>query len=129
MPADSPRAISVCSRPLVWTASALLLSLPSIVAAQTDPGDVSPFPPATASMQTSTALAAARDEAKRYLVDAKAIFTSPLHWDSGEWARAGAFVAALAILGRKDTAIDTAVQRNRSSRTDAVSSAVTPLGS
>jgi membrane-associated phospholipid phosphatase len=129
MPADSPRAISVCSRPLIWAASAVLLSLPSIVAAQTDPGDVISLPPATASMQTSTALAAAREEAKIYLGDAKAIFTSPLHWDSGEWARAGAFVAALAILGRKDTAIDTAVQRNRSSRTDAASSAVTPFGS
>jgi membrane-associated phospholipid phosphatase len=129
MPADSPRAISVCSRPLVWTASALLLSLPSIVAAQTDPGDVSSLPPAPASIQTSTALAAAREEAKTYLVDAKVIFTSPLHWDSGQWARAGAFIAALAILGRNDSAIDTAIQRNRSSRTDAVSSAVTPLGS
>jgi membrane-associated phospholipid phosphatase len=63
------------------------------------------------------------------LLDGRSILTSPLHWDSSEWARAGAIVAALAIVGRKDTAIDAAVQRNRSSRTDAVASAVTPLGS
>jgi hypothetical protein len=101
------------------------------IAAQPEAGEMRAAPQGSVdtSGQTSQALAAVREEARRYLLDGRSILTSPLHWDSSDWARAGVIVAALAILGRKDTAIDAAVQRNKSSRTDAVASAVTPLGS
>jgi membrane-associated phospholipid phosphatase len=132
MPGDPPRALSAARRPFLWAATGLFLLVAASTAAQSDVGGEPREVPQGAletSGQTSPALAAVRDEARTYLLDGRSILTSPLHWDSSEWARAGAIVAALAILGRKDSAIDTAVQRNRSSRTDAVASAVTPFGS
>ena len=127
MPAHPPLAPQVRSGPLVWAASVVLLSVASIAAAQLGPEEMSPVSQTT--VPTSPMLRAVREEARRYLLDSKAIFTSPFRWDSGQWAQAGVFVAALAILGRRDSAIDAAIQRNRSSRSDAVSSAVTPFGS
>jgi hypothetical protein len=127
MPAALPRPLSVRNRPFAWAAVVLLLSLASRATAQPERDEADSVGPI--SRKTSTALTAAREEARRYVTDTKLILTSPLRWDSSEWARAGAFVGALVVLGRKDSSIDAAVARNRSSRTDAVSSAVTPFGS
>jgi membrane-associated phospholipid phosphatase len=131
MPAAPPPALFVRSRPFPWAAAALLLLAAASAVGEPEGGEVHGASQAAVetSVQTSQALAAVREEARRYLLDGRSIWTSPLHWDSSEWARAGAIVAVLAILGRKDSAIDATVQRNRSSRTDAVASAVTPLGS
>ena len=57
------------------------------------------------------------------------ILTSPLRWESSDWLKAGAFAAAMVVLGREDQAIDLAIQKNHSSQTESASSTVTPFGS
>lgn len=70
-----------------------------------------------------------KSEARRYLLDGRSILFAPLHWDRGSWTQAAVAVASVALLTREDSRIDSAIQRNRSSRTDSVSRAVTPFGS
>jgi PAP2 superfamily len=70
-----------------------------------------------------------KSEVRRYLLDGTSILSAPLHWDGGSWTQAAAAVASVALLMREDSRIDTSLQRNRSSRTDSFSRAVTPFGS
>jgi membrane-associated phospholipid phosphatase len=113
----------------------ILLSvlLTATASAQSRTGEEEPTSPLletpTPSSSTSPVLRAVREEAQRYWSDTKYVVLSPLHWESSEWIKAGAFVAALAVLGKNDAAIDSAVQKNRSSSTESASSAVTPFGS
>ena len=83
-------------------------------------------PRAGAFFSLSSAL---KSEVRRYFLDGKSILSAPLHWDGGSWTQAAAAVASVALLMREDSRIDTSFQRNRSSRTDSFSRAVTPLGS
>jgi membrane-associated phospholipid phosphatase len=76
-----------------------------------------------------SAAAALGSELRRYVVDGRAILLAPLDWDARSWTTAAVGVAAVAALTQEDARIDTAISRNRSSRTNAVSSAVTPFGS
>jgi membrane-associated phospholipid phosphatase len=57
------------------------------------------------------------------------ILLAPLHWDGRSWTQAAIAVASVALLSTQDERIDAAVARRRSSGTDSVSTAVTPLGS
>jgi hypothetical protein len=112
----------------LFARAALILLFPaSVCLAQPDPENLTlqgPAPP-----EPSGPLKAIGDEAKLYLTDTKMILTSPLRWEAGDWARAGALAAAMVVLGRNDESIDLAVQKNRSSKTDEASSTVTPFGS
>lgn len=68
-------------------------------------------------------------EAQRYLMDGKSILIAPLRWDGSSWAQAAAAIGSIALLSTQDGRIDMAVQRNRSSSTNSIARAVTPLGS
>ena len=70
-----------------------------------------------------------KNEAHRYVTDGGVILLAPLHWDGRSWTQAAIAVASVALLATQDQRIDAAVAKNRSSGTDSVSSAVTPLGS
>jgi membrane-associated phospholipid phosphatase len=70
-----------------------------------------------------------KSEAQRYVTDGSSLLLAPLHWNSGSWTQAALAVASVALLSQEDSRIDTAIQRNRSARTDSISSAVRPLGS
>jgi membrane-associated phospholipid phosphatase len=99
----------------------------STATAQVSPGAGEDSAPS--QILRSSILTVAREEARRYVLDAGGLLTSPLHWDGGQWARAGAVIAALGVLASDDAAIDQTVQRHRSSQTDAFARGVTPLGS
>jgi membrane-associated phospholipid phosphatase len=103
-----------------------------VVAASTATAQVPPEPgedSATSGTLRRSILTVAREEARRYVLDAGGLVTSPLRWDGGQWARAGAVIAALGVLASDDAAIEQTVQRHRSSQTDAFARGVTPLGS
>ena len=68
-------------------------------------------------------------EGSRYLSDTIGILESPLHWKGEEWSRAGILLATIGVVALEDQRIDTALERRRTARTEAVSDAVTPLGS
>jgi membrane-associated phospholipid phosphatase len=85
--------------------------------------------PAPSTILRRSIVTVAREEARRYVLDAGGLLTSPLRWDGGQWARAGAVIAALGVLASDDAAIDQTVQRHRSTQTDAFARGVTPLGS
>ena len=78
---------------------------------------------------TRTISSALKGEAQRYVADGGVILLAPLHWDGRSWTQAAIAVASVALLATQDQRIDAAVAKNRSSGTDSVSSAVTPLGS
>jgi membrane-associated phospholipid phosphatase len=76
-----------------------------------------------------SAASALGSELRRYVVDGRAILLAPFDWDARSWTTAAVGVAVVAALTQEDARIDTAISRNRSSRRDAVSRAVTPFGS
>ena len=67
-------------------------------------------------------------EVKRYVHDAKAIATAPLHWTSGQWTRFGEGAAAVAGLYTADRPLYDRVQSARSSATNDFAKVVTPFG-
>ncbi|HEY6066696.1 MAG TPA: phosphatase PAP2 family protein [Thermoanaerobaculia bacterium] len=103
------------------------LAIASIAPAQT-PAD----PPAGSSKSadaSSSLPAVLGREGSRYLSDTIGILGSPLHWNGGEWSRAAIFIAAIGAVALEDQRIDTALERHRTSRAEAVSDVVTPFGS
>lgn len=111
----------------ICSAVLLLVVVASTAAAQVPPG--AGGDPAPSGILRRSILTVAREEAQRYVLDAGGLLTSPLYWDGGQWARAGAMIAALGVLASDDAAIDQAFRRHRSSQTDAFARGVTPLGS
>lgn len=81
-----------------------------------------------AAKPAATIVRAIVDEAKRYVGDAGALVTNPIHWDSGDLKMAAGFGAALTGLLLADHDIYDAVQRNKSRFTDRVSGATSALG-
>jgi hypothetical protein len=112
-------------RPVAAIACAVLLSA-SVAAGQTDTDGASPLPQPSG---TSGPIRAIGDEARRYLLDTRMIFTSPLSWEASQWIRAGAYAGMFVALLRYDQNITSAAVKNRSSATMSASSAVTPFGS
>jgi hypothetical protein len=91
------------------------------------PPAISPAePPAPSRTSIGTVLG---NEARRYVGDTAYILTAPIHWDSRTWIEAVAAAAAIAVISHEDQPIENGVQHLRSSTTNSVSSAVTPLGS
>jgi hypothetical protein len=85
---------------------------------------------APASAAPSPSLPSAlQSEARRYVADGEAFLTAPLHWNGESWTQAAVAVGSVLLLTTEDSRIDSALQRRRSSRTDSISRAVTPLGS
>ena len=82
-----------------------------------------------ASAGTGSLPSVLKNEAQRYVTDGGVILLAPLHWDGSSWTQAAIAVASVALLSTQDERIDAAVAKNRSSGTDSVSTAVTPLGS
>jgi hypothetical protein len=82
--------------------------------------------PASARVSVGEALAS---EARRYVKDTADILVSPIHWDRRTWLEAAAGAAAIAVISHEDSTIQGGVQRSRSSTTNSISRAVTPLGS
>ncbi len=109
----------------ICTTALLLRALAPSAAAQVAP--VEDFDPA--GVLHRSILTAAREEARRYVLDAGGILTSPLRWDGSQWIRAAAVVAALGVVASEDDAIDEKFRSHRSSQTDAFARGVTPLGS
>jgi hypothetical protein len=68
-------------------------------------------------------------EAHRYVHDSADILFAPLHWSRRSWTEAAIVVASIVALGHEDATIEDSFQRNRSSTTNSVSRAITPLGS
>jgi membrane-associated phospholipid phosphatase len=110
-------------------ATILLLSLScAALDAQTPTAELS-VPDTEALFRTETLSSVLKTEAQRYFADGGAILLAPLHWDRGSWTQAALAVASIALLSSQDARLDEAFARNRSSRTDSFSTAVTPLGS
>ena len=100
----------------------------AVLSAQTPP----PQPDSAdleASLPAAPLSSILKTEARRYVADGGAILAAPLHWDRASWTQAAIAAASLVLLSTQDARLDTAFQRNRSSRTDSFSAAVTPLGS
>ena len=87
------------------------------------------LPDTDALSRTETLDSVLKTEARRYVTDGGAILLAPLHWDRGSWTQAVLAAASIALLSTQDARLDAAFARNRSSRTDSFSAAVTPLGS
>ena len=108
--------------------AAAILLLSAALPAQTAAPELD-LPDTDALSRTETLDSVMKTEARRYVTDGGAILLAPLHWDRGSWTQAALAVASIALLSTQDARLDTAFQRNRSSRTDSFSAAVTPLGS
>jgi membrane-associated phospholipid phosphatase len=75
---------------------------------------------------TDSALVA---ELKRYLRDGEAIATSPVRFDSRDWAETALISGGLVFVGTRDDRVDAWVQAHRTKQTDDFSRIVTPFGS
>lgn len=101
-----------------------LLAAGAAFAQELAPSDAQPSPAGSPSLPS-----ALKSEARRYIADGEGILFAPFHWNGESWTQAAAAVGSVLLLTAEDNRIDAALQRNRSSRTDAVAKAVTPLGS
>jgi hypothetical protein len=68
------------------------------------------------------------DEARQYGRDFKAVVLAPAHWDRSEWGRAALTIGTVAVLMHEDEHIAHAIQARRSSQTNSIAKAVTPMG-
>jgi membrane-associated phospholipid phosphatase len=68
------------------------------------------------------------DEVKRYGSDALALARAPMQWDAAMWQRSGAVAAVAGGAFAADQQLADGVQRNRSSASDNIAKAITPLG-
>lgn len=119
---------------------ASLLFAATMCQAQTAPGaeadgcapNDAPFPFVESSPESrgfpAVAVRDVFEEAKRYIGDAGALITNPIHWDSSDLKKAAVFGASLGILFLADESIAAASQRTRSHFTDEVSRATSDFG-
>jgi len=68
------------------------------------------------------------DEARRYGRDFKAIVFAPAHWSRAQWGGAALTIGTIAVLMREDEHIAHSIQAHRSSSTNSIAKAVTPMG-
>jgi hypothetical protein len=113
-------------RGILAAALALLAAFPA--AAQDAAADPPPAEESATIAGGSKLLPAVGGELQRWGRDSIGLVTAPLTWERRDWEKAAAFGVILGGLFVADKSIDHQAQETRSSVTNSVSSATTPLG-
>lgn len=78
--------------------------------------------------RVACAVASVKEEAIRYVRDAKGLAAAPLRWDRHTWERFGEGTAVVVALYATDRQTSDRVQANRTSSTDQFAKTITPFG-